>query len=129
MSQTGSSFQRPGRNSLPKHLLSTPPPPSRERTQFVYSSSCCISCGVPQGSILHPLFFPLYITDVCQVFDPLDVILFADDTKLFFSRNDPDYLFKTINRELNRLSDLFKCSKLSINIKTSTFLLFRPRQK
>ena len=113
MSETGSWFQHPGRNSLPKPLLSTPPPPSRERTQFVHLP-CCISCGVPQGSILDPPFFPLYITEVCQFFDSLDVIHFADDTKLFFSRKDPDYLFKTINRELNRLSDWFKCRKLSL---------------
>ena len=104
-----------------------------ERTQFVdnngYYSSCCISRGVPQGSILGPLFYALYINDIPYVSDLFDVILFADDTNLFFSHNDPAYLFHTINRELDRLSDWFKCNKLSLKIKKSKFFLFRPRQK
>ena len=61
------------------------------------------SCGVPQGSILGPLFFILYVNDLNNA-SLLDAILFADDTNLFISHNDPVYLINTLNRELNKLS-------------------------
>ena len=44
------------------------------------SSTCQIRCGVPQGSILVPLFFLIYINDICNGSKVLDFILFADDT-------------------------------------------------
>ena len=59
------------------------------RTQFVQyngynSSSKYIKSGVPQGSILGPLLFLLYINDLCNVSKALDFILLADDTNIFF---------------------------------------------
>ena len=64
-----------------------------QRKQFVEfnnvrSSPQEISCGVPQGSILGPLFFLLYVNDLNNA-SMLDAILFADDTNLFISHNDP----------------------------------------
>ena len=77
-----------------------------ERKQFVEfnnvrSSPQGISCGVPQGSILWPLFFILYVNDLNNA-SMLDAILFADDTNLFISHNDPVYLIYTLKRELNK---------------------------
>ena len=65
-----------------------------ERKQFVEfnnvsSSPQGISCGVPQGSILGPLLFILYVNDLNNA-SMLDSILFADDTNLFISHNDPN---------------------------------------
>ena len=82
-----------------------------ERKQFVEfnnvrSSPQAISCGVPEGSILGPLFFILYVNDLNNA-SMLDATLVADDTNLFICHNDPVYLISTLNRELNKLSTWF----------------------
>ena len=56
-----------------------------------------ISCGVPQGSILGPLFFLLYINDINNASNLLNLILFADDTNVFMSHKDPNYLSVMLN--------------------------------
>ena len=56
-----------------------------------------ISCGVPLGSILGPLFFLLYINDINNVSNLLNLILFADDTNVFMSHKDPNYLSVMLN--------------------------------
>ena len=104
-----------------------------ERAQFVEfnnvrSSPQGISCRVPQGSILGPLFFILYVNDLNNA-PLLDVILFADDTNLFISHNDPGYLNDTLNSELNNLSSWFAANRLSLNLCKTNFRVFKPRQK
>ena len=81
-----------------------------------------------QGSILDPLFFILYVNDLNNA-SMLDAILFADDTNLFISHNDPVYLINTLNRELNKLSTWFAANRLSLNLSKTNFMVFKPWQK
>ena len=104
------------------------------RLQFVEynghaSSRTNISCGVPQGSILGPLFFLLYINDINNASKILQLILFADDTNVFLSHKNADCLANILNTELNKLSIWFRANKLSLNLKKTKFMVFKPSQK
>ena len=86
-------------------------------------------CGVPQGSILGPLFFILYINDLPACSNELEFILFADDTSIFFEHSDLDALTSHLNDQLKNVSTWLKANKLSINVKKTKLMIFRPRQK
>jgi len=88
------------------------------------STMSSVVCGVPQGSILGPLLFILYINDIVNCSDILHFILFADDTNLFYSHKDLAELFLIVNWELSKLSEWFRANKLSLNAIKSNFILF-----
>ena len=73
----------------------------------VSSQTELITCGVPQGSIIGPLLFLIYINDIVSSSDLLSFILFADDTNLFYSSNSKLELMNTVNTELEKLSQWF----------------------
>ena len=88
-----------------------------------------IKHGVPQGSILGPLLFLLYINDIAESSHMLDFYLFADDTTIFISDTDPKKLEQTLNTELSNVSKWLVANKLSLNVGKSNFLLFRQSNK
>ena len=98
------------------------------RKQYVsyngaHSSNKNVSCGVPQGSILGPLLFIVYMNDICKTSNLLSFILFADDTTVFYSDNDIKRLCAVMNEELIEVSNWFKANKLSLNA-AKTNLMF-----
>ena len=82
-----------------------------------------VTCGVPQGSILGPLLFNIYINDLATASD-LTVRLYADDACLTFSHNNLTFLQNKLNKELNLISDWLKVNKLSVNYSKSNYLIF-----
>ena len=104
------------------------------RQQFVKFSDACsdcqtVKCGIPQGSILGPLLFLMYINDLPRVSRILLSFLFADDTNLFITGNDIQEMVRVINRELANIVDWLKANKLSLNIDKTNFILFRPKSR
>ena len=100
-----------------------------DRKQFVvwqnsFSSLKPVSCGVPQGSILGPILFLLYINDLPNSTNLLKFILFADDTNLFYSSKDQKEATSVINRELRSVSEWMNCNKLSVNLKKTCYMIF-----
>ena len=66
---------------------------------------------------------------MCDVSKVLDFILFADDTNIFFSHKNLNFIEKTLNGEFLNLTVWCRANKLSINITKSNFMVFKPRQK
>lgn len=88
------------------------------------SSLQIITGGVPQGSILGPLLFLLYINDIVNSSKVLQFTLFADDTNLLHHNTCLLSLVNQLNTELDHLSVWFKANKLSLNGKKTKFILF-----
>ena len=98
------------------------------RYQMHDSNHKIINCGVPQGSILGPLLFILYIKDIVNTTSLLELILFADDTTLLFSHPDIASQNDIINIELQEICNWFQANKLSVNAtKTNYVVLGTPQ--
>jgi len=88
------------------------------------SETAFVSTGVPQGSVLGPLLFLLYINDIYNAITNAKVKLFADDTNLFLYDKNLDSLFCTANECFQCLHNWFVANKLSVNVAKTCYSIF-----
>ena len=105
-----------------------------DRKQYVFlngvkSDVASMSCGVPQGSVLGPLLFLLYINDLPNISCKLKFFLFADDTNIYYESNDLKEIEKIVNQELKHLSEWLNVNRLALNVKKTNFVIFRSNRK
>ena len=81
------------------------------------SSLAIINCAVPQGSVLGPFLFLLYINDLNQAIKFCNVHHFADDTNLICHSNSIKKLNKVVNADLKHLVNWLNANKISLNVK------------
>lgn len=96
-----------------------------------------ITTGVPQGSILGPLLFIVYINDIAKITNKFKFTIYADDTTLIEpictfaqpTRQNKSKLSKEINNELEKIVQWLALNKLSLNAKKTKFMIFHYKQK
>ena len=106
------------------------------RTQYAefrnnHSTFSTIKIGVPQGSILGPLIFIIYINDIIKASNAIKFIMYADDTTLFSTINCKGNVIRQnlcFNNELSKISDWLLVNKLSHNVAKTQFMVFSMPQ-
>ena len=88
-----------------------------------------INCGIPQGSILGPVLFLLYINNLNQAMKFCKVHHFANDTNLLCLSNSIKKLNKLVNADLKHLVHWLNANKISLNVKKTEMVIFKSKQK
>ena len=93
----------------------------------VKSRQCPVLCGVPQGSVLGPLFFILYVNDLQQALKGEEVQLYADDTVLYTSDSKVQSGKNRLQANLDRLHNWCQANKLTVNPSKTKMMTFGTR--
>lgn len=89
-----------------------------------------IKNGVPQGSVLGPILFIIYVNDICNISFDGSIVTYADDTCLLFSYKTWDGVYEKACRGFNQIVNILNNGNVSLNIDKTVFMpLWRPYQR
>ena len=95
----------------------------RTSVNNVLSDERLTTKGVPQGSLLGPLLFIIFINDINSAFNTCKVHLYADDTVIYYSHNNPKVVENVLNKEMNSLDAWMNKNNLKINYDETVCIL------
>ena len=101
----------------------------RTRANGAISGPQHVTCGVPQGSVLGPLFFILYVNDVQSAVKVSKLQLYADDTVIYAAGENADDAACKLQPSLNQFSKWCQANKLSLNTTKTKLMVFGTRHK
>ena len=84
---------------------------------------------MPQGTLLGPLLFLLYVNDIYISAPVFSFTLYADDTNILYSDKDLTKIHNVVNDNLKKVCHWFKCNKLSVNSKKCNYIVFRSSSR
>lgn len=93
----------------------------------VYSSTKIISSGVPQGSVLGPIPFLIYINDIVCASTKFKFTIYADDTTLLMADKNLQNLHTNLSNEISRVHQWIKVNRLKLNVNKTNYILFQNR--
>ena len=104
------------------------------RTQTTLANNICsqkaaIKCGVPQGSVLGPLLFLIYVNDMKSILQHSKHYLYADDTVIYCSGDNVEDVVNKLQTDLTRYETWCKGNKLTVNTKKSNFVVYGTKSK
>lgn len=88
-----------------------------------------VSYGIPQGSILGPLLFLIYINNISQIGLKGDISLYADDTSIFYFGHTAEVILPNIQKDLNLLNIWFQSNLLTINTTKTNYIIITAKNK
>ena len=105
-----------------------------DRTQATYANNLLsnrlkIKCGVPQGSILGPLLFLVFINDLSSCLTSAEASLYADDTVVYTVDVDIEVAITNLQSNLNHIGEWCNRNKLTINVGKTKAMIFGTRNK